>query len=204
MKIIGSISFVLFSWYLCWGQSTLVGGRCEGCEAIDEYGDKKLTWTDTLPDFNIPGPKMVIFGTVFKKDGKTPAPGVILYIYHTDQSGVYAKKGDETGWAKRHGYIRGWIKTSQIGEYRFYTNRPAAYPNRSAPEHIHITVKEPEINEYWIDSFNFDGDPLLTQSARDNKQKRGGSGIIELKSNAQGLLECKRDIILGFNIPNYP
>jgi len=204
MKIIKSVSFVLLSWSLCWGQSTLVGGRCEGCEAIDEFGDKILTWTDTLPDFNIPGPKMVIFGTVFKKDGKTPAPGVILYIYHTDQSGVYAKKGDETGWAKRHGYIRGWIKTNQIGEYRFYTNRPAAYPNRSEPEHIHITVKEPEINEYWIDSFNFDDDPLLTQSTRDMKQKRGGSGIIELSSNAQGLLECKRDIILGLNIPNYP
>ncbi len=204
MKIIKTISFVLLSWSLCWGQSNLVGGRCEGCEAIDEYGDKKLTRTDTLPDFNIPGPKMVIFGTVFKKDGKTPAPGVILYIYHTDQSGVYAKKGDETGWAKRHGYIRGWIKTNQIGEYRFYTNRPGAYPNRSAPEHIHITVKEPEINEYWIDSFNFDDDPLLTPSARNKKQKRGGSGIIELRSNAQGLLECKRDIILGFNIPNYP
>ena len=56
MKIIKSVSFVLLSWSLCWGQSTLVGGRCEGCEAIDEFSDKILTWTDTLPDFNIPGP----------------------------------------------------------------------------------------------------------------------------------------------------
>ena len=89
----------------------LVGGPCEGCEAIFEYGDKKLTAVDTLPDFHDPGPRIKITGTIYKPDGKTPAKDVILYIYHTNQKGIYATKGDEKGWARRHGYIRGWIKT---------------------------------------------------------------------------------------------
>jgi len=79
-----------------------VGGRCEGCEAIFEspIPFEKLDETDTLPDFNEPGPKIEISGIIYKPDGKTPAAGVILYVYHTDQNGIYAKKGDETGWAK--------------------------------------------------------------------------------------------------------
>ena len=102
----------------------LVGGRCEGCEAIFEYGDKILHAVDTLPDFNDQGLKIKVTGTLYQSDGTTPAGDVILYIYHTDQEGVYATKGGETGWARRHGYIRGWVKTGQDGKYSFYTLKP--------------------------------------------------------------------------------
>lgn len=93
----------------------LVGGPCEGCEAVFEHGDRTLSSVDTLPDFNSEGPKLKVTGTIYQKDGKTPAEGVILYIYHTDQTGRYATRGGETGWARRHGYIRGWIKTGKAG-----------------------------------------------------------------------------------------
>jgi protocatechuate 3,4-dioxygenase, beta subunit len=69
-----------------------VGGGCEGCEAVFEYGSKKLTRVDTLPDFKGPGPKLEISGTIYQTDGKTPAKDVILYIYHTDQKGVYPQR----------------------------------------------------------------------------------------------------------------
>lgn len=180
----------------------LVGGGCEGCEAIFEYGNKKLTSIDTLPDFERTEPKLKLTGTVFEKDGKTPAANVILYIYHTDRNGVYATKGNEKGWAERHGYIRGWIKTGKSGKYTFYTFRPAAYPKRSGPEHIHITVKEPNKNEYYIDDYLFDDDPLLTQETRKERKNRGGSGIIKPKEK-NGILMIERNIILGQNIPNY-
>ncbi len=79
----------------------------------------------------------IIFETVgqrindcrFAGDGKTPAAGIVMYVYHTDQKGIYPKKGGETGWAGRHGYIRGWIKTNAQGQYKFYTLVPASYPN---------------------------------------------------------------------------
>ena len=145
---------------------------------------------------------MKITGTVFLKDGRSPAQNVIVYIYHTSRKGIYQTKGNEKGWAKRHGYIRGWIKTGKDGRYTFYTFRPAAYPDRSEPEHIHITVKEPGKNEYYIDNFFFDDDPLLTQAVRDRLNNRGGSGIMNA-SVENGILTIKRNIFLGKNIPNY-
>ena len=183
-------------------QSKKVGGPCEGCEAIDEYGNKKLTASDTLPNFKQNTPQLKITGRVFKSDGKTPAKGVIIYIYHTNRKGIYERKGGETGWAKRHGFIRGWVKTEADGSYTFYTFRPASYPDRREPEHIHITIKEPNVNEYYLDEYLFEDDPLLTPNIRKKQKNRGGSGIVK-PFLQNGMLTIKRNIILGKNIPNY-
>jgi len=179
-----------------------VGGPCEGCEAIYEYGNGALHTADTLPDFSEAGPKLKISGTIYQKDGKTPAKEVILYIYHTNQQGVYPTKGDETGWGRRHGYLRGWVKTGADGRYAFYTLRPAAYPNSSNPQHIHATVKEPDKNEYWLDEFEFEDDPFLTAKQRSSRLNRGGSGIAKTVKSGEVQI-IKRDIILGKNIPDY-
>ncbi len=183
--------------------SRRVGGGCEGCEAVFEYGSKKLLWVDTLPDFKEPGPALEISGTIYKRDGNTPASNVILYVYHTDQKGNYPVKGNETGWGKRHGYIRGWIKTNADGKYKFYTLRPASYPNSRAPQHIHPIIKEPGTNEYWIDEYLFSDDPFLDDEAKSSQRKRGGSGIITLTKKPDGTWVGKRDIVLGLNIPDY-
>ncbi|MEO1033221.1 MAG: intradiol ring-cleavage dioxygenase [Bacteroidota bacterium] len=201
--------YVLIIFLNCTGQEKKVpvekqkvGGYCEGCSAIFEYGNKKLSSSDTLPGFLENNPKLKITGTVFKKDGKTPAENIVLYIYYTNRNGIYETKGDEIGWAKKHGFIRGWIKTGKEGEYTFYTFLPGAYPNRKEPKHIHITIKEPDKNEYFIDGYVFDNDPLLTRTERNKLDNRGGSGIIKPKIE-EGLLTAKRNIILGKNIPHY-
>ncbi|GAA0877503.1 hypothetical protein GCM10009119_04710 [Algoriphagus jejuensis] len=204
--------FLLFSWlYLllaisaCHSQNKAnseVGGGCEGCEALDEYGDKILNEEDTLPLFASSEPKLKLWGTVYQKDGKTPAANVILYIYHTDRTGIYPKRGDEKGWARRHGFIRGWVKTDAKGSYVFYTFRPAAYPDGTEPEHIHLTAKEPNTNAYYLDEFVFEDDPILDQKKRAQLNNRGGSGLT-LPVLKDGILEVNRDIILGLNIPDY-
>ena len=180
-----------------------VGGPCEDCKAVFEYGSKALSEEVTLPDYLEDGPRMEISGTIYQRDGKTPAAGVILYVYHTNQQGEYPTKGNEKGWAKRHGYIRGWIKTDATGNYKFYTLKPAAYPGRKDPAHIHATIKEPGVSEYWIDEYLFDDDPLLTPEVRRSEKNRGGSGILKLTKNSKGVLVAQRDIILGLNIPEY-
>jgi protocatechuate 3,4-dioxygenase beta subunit len=186
-------------------ERTGVGGRCEGCEAIHEspVPFDSLPSTDTLPTFSEQGERIFISGTVYKRDGKTPAGDVVIYVYHTDLAGNYPTRGDEKGWAKRHGYIRGWLKTGSDGRYGFYTMRPASYPNSNNPQHIHVTIKEPGMNEYWIDEYHFEDDPLFTENMRRHEQKRGGSGIIRLK-NTNGLSVGTRDITLGLNVPGYP
>ncbi|MDH3252107.1 MAG: intradiol ring-cleavage dioxygenase [Ignavibacteria bacterium] len=181
----------------------LVGGPCEGCEAIFEYGDKPLSPVDTLPDFNSEGPKIKVTGTIYQHDGITPAVGVVLYIYHTDQKGIYSTKGGETGWGRRHGYIRGWIMTDKDGRYTFYTLRPGVYPNRSVPAHVHPTILEPNGKYYWLESYHFEGDSLLTEREKHPESPRGGSsGLLSLGKEGD-LWVGERDIILGKNIPSY-
>lgn len=182
-------------------EEKVVGGPCEGCEAIYEYGNKELFPTDTLPEYASGGEKLKVTGTIYEADGKIPASDVILYIYHTNADGIYPTKGGETGWARRHGYLRGWIKTGKDGAYTFYTTRPGTYPSRSEPAHIHATIKEPGIKEYYINDFRFTDDPLLDRSKAE-KQPRGGSGIVKPVKEKEGWV-VKRDIILGLHIPNY-
>lgn len=183
--------------------SSNLGGPCEGCEAIYEYGTKQLKHIDTLVGFKTLKNPIHISGTVYQQDGKTVAKNVIIYIYHTDNEGIYPSTKTSKGWERRHGYLRGWMKTDDSGKYSFYTSRPASYPNSKNPQHIHITVKEPDKKEYYIDAFYFEDDPYLTSRIKQNTNPRGGSGIITLK-NLGSLKVAKRDIILGLNIPNYP
>jgi protocatechuate 3,4-dioxygenase, beta subunit len=180
-----------------------VGGRCEGCEAALEFKSKNLNSVDTLPDFNDEGPKLIVTGTVFRPDGQTPASDVILYVYHTNQEGEYPKKGNEQNWSQRHGYIRGWIKTGKDGRYTFYTLRPAAYPGREIPEHIHALIKEDGFTPYFIDDYLFDDDPILTAPHRADQPKRGGNGIVKPVKTADGTQCVTRDITLGLHVIDY-
>lgn len=182
-----------------------IGGPCECCEGIYEQSPDfgSLNDTDTLPGFNNDNNKMLVYGTIYKVDGITVAAGVIMYIYHTDQQGYYTSLPGQTGCAKRHGRLRGWIKTGKDGSYFFYTNRPAAYPGEDIPAHIHPVIKEPGLTAYYIDEYRFDDDPFLTKAERSNAENRGGNGIVMLVKHADGLLLCKRDIVLGKNIPDY-
>jgi protocatechuate 3,4-dioxygenase, beta subunit len=179
-----------------------VGGRCEDCELIYECPEsfEELNATDTLPGFDGPGPKIGISGTIYRRDGKTPASNVILYVYHTDQQGIYPKKGNGKG---QHGYIRGWIKTGADGKYTFYTLVPASYPNSRNPQHIHPIIKEEGKTAYWIDEFHFDSDPLLPDSERTRANPVAGGGVLKTTMK-DGMLRATRDIILGLNVRDYP
>ena len=187
------------------GTDQKVGGGCDGCTAVYDspVPFDKLNSIDTFPDFNEPGPKMVISGIIYNPDGKTPAKDIVLYAYHTDQTGHYVNKYNEKNPGGRNGYIKGWIKTNEKGEYRFYTLKPAAYPRGNVPAHIHSIIKEPGKTEYWIDEYLFDDDPLLTAAERKKQESRGGNGIITLEER-NGMLYGERNIYLGRNIPDYP
>lgn len=171
-------------------------GPCEGCEAIFEYGEKKLKPIDTLPGFEDSEEKLKIYGTIFMPDGKTPAKDVILYVYHTNSEGIYPTRGDETNWGRRHGYIRGWVKTDDSGRYAFYTSRPGAYPGWTEPAHIHPIILQNDGKYYWIEEYIFDDDSLITDKHRNKDNPRGGhSGVVELQKE-NGMWVVRRDIVL--------
>lgn len=179
-----------------------IGGPCEDCQMMFEGMPASIEAKTTLVDDAEPGDPLIIRGVIYQSDRKTPASGVILYVYQTDSKGLYSKGKNQTQ-AVRHGHIRGWVKTNSKGEYEIKTIRPASYPNRNNPQHIHPIIYEPNKGYYWIDEFQFEDDPLLTPAARAHVSNRGGSGIISLTKDGAGMWQGKRDIILGLNVKHY-
>jgi protocatechuate 3,4-dioxygenase beta subunit len=184
-------------------QVFLVGEGCDGCELIYAGIPSNINSVDTSSAWQEEGKKMLVQGTVYKLDGKSSASGIIIYYHHTDNKGFYSPSANQDEKSKRHGHIRGWVKTDRNGNYKIYTIKPAPYPGGTLPAHVHLTIKEPNINEYYIDEINFDDDTILTEEMRRHRENRGGSGIVKLSKNPDGLLVCTRNIILGKNIPNY-
>jgi protocatechuate 3,4-dioxygenase beta subunit len=171
---------------------------------------KDLSAKDTSPAWKQNGQKILLTGTVFEIDGKTPAPNVILYYYQTNKEGIYAlNESEERNMPKNklgqtHGSIRGWIKTDENGKYSLYTIKPGTYPSRDEPAHVHITIKEVNMKDpYYIDDFVFDDDPLLTTERRRKMENRGGSGVIRFVQK-ENMWIGERNIILGLHIPEYP
>src|SRR5271167_1530253 len=92
----------------------------------------QLTSSARIAPEGEPGTALVISGRVVSEDGKTPLPGVIVYAYHTDTS----------------------------GHFEFATIKPAPYPNRDVPAHIHLHAWGAGYPRQWF-QVEFAGDPLL-------------------------------------------
>ena len=178
-----------------------------------EFGEigmpASIAASDTSEGWQQPGQKILVTGTVYQRDGKTPAPGVIIYYYHTNVEGKYLHKPgvkrsmppNEQG--QTHGYIRGWMKTDARGRYALYTVRPGTYPSRDFPAHIHLTIKEEgPVKEYYIDDCVFDDDKLLTSAYRQKMENRAGSGVLRMIRKGD-LMIGERNLVLGLNVPGY-
>lgn len=214
IKIIGYLISSLAALTACSGQNpnlnknSRVGGDCEAgwCDLIYLGMPKDINSVDTSAGWFEKGRKLLIKGTVFKVDGRTPASNVIVYYHQTDNDGYYSPRNDKPENQTRHGHIRGWVKTDNNGKYSLYTIRPAHYPGEQLPEHIHIIIKEPNIgNEYWINDINFEDDPLLLPYIQKHPydSPRGGSGVVRIRME-DSVQVADHKIILGLNIPNYP
>lgn len=192
LSILGMLALVLAAPATVVAQSADPLPACEWCgtaEAPAELGPRV-----TIAGESEPGERLVIRGTVFEPDGSTPASGVVLYLYHTNAEGVYPKRGDETGNARRHGYLRGWLRTDGRGSYEIETIRPGNYPGRDAAAHIHVTVQEPDgTPEYWLPSFLFADDPLLDADP-------DAPNVLELERR-DGTWFGRRDIVLPAEPP---
>ena len=157
----------------------------------------QLTSRMTIASPSEPGERIVLEGTIYRPDGKTPACRVLLYAYHTNAKGYYAHAEGTTGQGRWHGDLRGWLRTGPDGRYRIETIRPAPYPGRDIPAHIHMHVMPEGGRETWIDDVVFDDDPLVTEAyRRSGGRSLGGNGIVRLERDASGVLRGRRDIVL--------
>ena len=155
-----------------------------------------LTSTMTITNQKEAGEKLILSGTIFKEDGKTPYANVILYAYHTDSKGYYSKNGTETGVQKWHGRLHGWCKTDKNGQYEIQTIRPALYPDNSMPAHIHTAIKTESGQMHWLTDYVFKDDYLVNEKYLSSLVNVGETGVVDLIMTSENIWTGKRDIVL--------
>lgn len=165
---------------------TLSGGApCGSCNE-----PKELSWKTVIPPEKEPGEPLIITGHVFQADGKTPAEGMVLWVYHTDRTGYYNEKDDAS-----HPRLNGWMKIGPDGKYEFRTIRPGAYPHRTTPAHIHAHLYGPGFSERSIDDYWFKDDPRINDKELAAQAKEGGHPVIvEVQRGSDGIWRGERDI----------
>jgi protocatechuate 3,4-dioxygenase beta subunit len=139
-----------------------------------------------------PGEPMIISGTIFAPDGRTPAAGIDLFVYQTDATGVYSTSGN--GGDNRNTRIHGLVRSGADGRYEFRSIKPGSYPATRNPAHIHAYVSGPGYPEYWIDEYHFADDPFVTDAMRSKAGTGSFSSIVTLKRSDDGILRGVRDI----------
>lgn len=181
-----------------------VGGGCEGCELMYVGMPQQILSNHISSGWTEGKQKLILTGKIFQLDGKTPAQDVIIYYWHTDDKGLYSSNSQTPKKANEHGKLRGWVKSDKDGNYTIKTSRPEAYPNDNIPQHIHLSIKEPDItNEYYADLY-FDDDPLyLNHKKKYGKLDRAGTELLRVVLD-NDIQIAEHNIVLGLNIPDYP
>jgi protocatechuate 3,4-dioxygenase beta subunit len=136
-----------------------------------------------------PGTPLIIHGRVFQRDGRTPAPDVVVFAYHTDATGHY-----DVASAGPHSWrLRGWARTDAEGRFEFATIRPAPYPNRKVAAHVHLSIDGPGVARQDA-GLLFDGDPFLTASERQDSTQAGQFGSVRPVEERDGVQHVSLDI----------
>ena len=137
------------------------------------------------------GEPMVISGRVYKRDGRTPAPGTRLQFYQTDAAGNYsAQQGEPRAMAR----LKATLAAGPNGEYEITTIRPGAYPGGGTPAHIHVVVLGRE--DYYLPDYLFEGDPYLNPAnAARHRTSDAFSAVLRLSRDGR-VWRATRDLRL--------
>lgn len=121
---------------------------------------------------NEPGDPLILHGRVFQPDGLAPVKGAIVFAYQTDAKGLYHRAG-KLGWR-----LQGWAVTDAQGAFEFATIRPAPYPARTVPAHLHLTVAGGGVPRQWTDEIRFADDPLISKNELARSSAEGKFGDV--------------------------
>lgn len=139
------------------------------------------------------GERLIISGTVFSSDCRTPVPNALVEVWQANTAGMYDtnKPGNFT---ERNAFrLRGMMLTDPKGHYEFETIMPGRYPvppglpglekyaGLTRPAHIHFRVAEP-LHVPLTTQLYFQGDPYI---ADDPFASNKPSLAIALKGDAK-------------------
>jgi protocatechuate 3,4-dioxygenase beta subunit len=139
---------------------TPLAAQQQQLEAAQKLKPARVTSSERIAPANEPGTPLTIHGTVLDAAGK-PAAGVEVFAYHTDRNGYYSEPNAADPWR-----LKGWAVTDAQGRFEFRTIRPAPYPNRPIPAHVHVTLTAACCGRQFHELM-FEGDPLATKEYRE-------------------------------------
>ena len=151
------------------------------------------SWKATPCSEKEPGEPLIVSGTIYGPDGRTPREGILLSVYQTDATGVYTTSGGDN----RNTRIHGSMRTNAEGRYEFRTIKPGSYPRSTNAAHIHAYVSGPGYPEHWIDEYLFDDDRFVSDEQKRTAASHGSfSPVLKLTRGSDGILRGVRDIKL--------
>jgi protocatechuate 3,4-dioxygenase beta subunit len=140
---------------------------------------------ESLDPAGEPGPLMQIEGRVVDTSGR-PVPGALLYVFHADSTGWYARDGEMD---ERHPRLFAYLRADPEGRYSFRTARPGGYQKkydgRYIPQHIHFEVSadgrtprrfqlvfsdDPRMDAHWIEWARKQNNPVADVVPRNGTQ----------------------------------
>jgi catechol 1,2-dioxygenase len=131
-------------------------------------------------------------GTIFRQDGKTPAKGALVEIWHCNENGVYDNTSDD--------YVyRAAFKTSADGKYHFRTIHPVPYSAGQTsvrPAHIHLRISGESGSQDLVTQIYFKGDKYIPGDSSSSDPK-SLNRILETTTNAKNEKMVKFDVYLS-------
>jgi catechol 1,2-dioxygenase len=122
------------------------------------------------------GTPLVISGTVYAADCRTPLAGAVIEAWQTDARGVYGpgQAADEL----RCCYLQGTVQTDSAGRYRIQTIRPGHYRGEDPPPPAHIHLNVSHEDGGVLTEVTFADDPYVSDAAEAVRLRKQGEQLI--------------------------
>lgn len=148
-------------------------------------------WRIVITSADEPGEPMLVTGTVYAADGKTPMPGVEVYVYHTDNEGYYSKGTNSS----RNPRLKGTMITNAEGKYEYRTIKPAPYPGGGNPAHVHYVIKVKGGREQ-NEELQFEGDRWLRDHGKLTEEQRKDTfaEVRPFMKDEKGVWQVRKDV----------
>jgi len=189
-----ALRLLLLMWFIlgiCIFAVTIAGAQEEQETPKTQEADS-ASWKIVIAPATEAGERMIISGTVFGPDGKTPRPGVEVMVYHTDAKGYYAKGSNSPRTAR----LKGTLITNAEGKYEFESIKPGPYPSGGIPAHVHYAIIRDSVVVQRFELL-FEGDPFLTEDMKKRGTVEGGMvAVRKLEKDANGIWRGEYNLIL--------
>lgn len=154
------------------------------------------------------GERIIVAGRVLDSGGR-PVPGTLVELWQANAAGRYAHPVDQHPAPLDPNFTgAGRCLTDSLGNYRFVTIKPGAYPWRNHPNawrpaHLHFSVFGRAFTQRLVTQMYFPGDPLfpfdpIFQSIPDEAARQRLISTFELElTEPEWALGYRFDIVLG-------